>query len=94
MPGPTGLDILPAVKRLQPEVIIIVITAFGSEEVWRQSLQKGATAYLEKPIRFYRLKALIQELVSPGKKEQGDEIRGEKETEQVLAWDKAQVQKT
>jgi two-component system response regulator PilR (NtrC family) len=76
MPGPTGLDILPAVKRLQPEVAIIVITAFGSEEVRRQSLQKGATAYLEKPIHSYRLKALIQNLVSPGKIAQKEEIRG------------------
>lgn len=76
MPGPTGLDILPAVKRLRPEVVIVVLTAFGSEEVFRQSVQKGATAYLEKPIHFYRLKALIQELVSPRKGESRKEIRG------------------
>jgi DNA-binding NtrC family response regulator len=76
MPGPTGLDILPAVKRLRPEVVIVVITAFGSEEVFRQSVQKGATAYLEKPIHFYRLKALIQELVSSRKGESRKEIRG------------------
>jgi len=33
MPELTGLDILPGIRKLQPEASIIVITAFGSEEV-------------------------------------------------------------
>ena len=33
MPGLTGLDILPGIRRLQPKAYVIVITAFGSEEV-------------------------------------------------------------
>ncbi|MGO8990845.1 MAG: response regulator [bacterium] len=64
MPGLTGLDILPGIKKLQPETCIIVITAFGSEEVRRKSFDRGATAYLEKPINMNRLKTLIQEMVS------------------------------
>ena len=68
MPGLTGLDILPGIKKLQPEVSIIVITAFGNEEVRLKSLNRGATAYLEKPIRTNRLKILIQEIVSTKEK--------------------------
>ncbi len=64
MPGLTGLDILPGIKKLQPQASVIVITAFGSEEVRRQSLSRGATAYLEKPIHLERLKTLVQEMVS------------------------------
>lgn len=63
MPGSSGLDILPRLKRLQPETPIIVITAFGSEEVYRRAFERGATAYLEKPIHLHKLKTLIHELV-------------------------------
>ena len=68
MPGLTGLDILPGIKKLQPETCVIVITAFGSEEVRRKCFDRGATAYLEKPINMSRLKTLIQEMVSTKEK--------------------------
>jgi DNA-binding response OmpR family regulator len=68
MPGLTGLDILPGMRKLQPEVSIIVITAFGSEEVHRRAFEKGATAYLEKPIHFNKLRTLIHEMISSREK--------------------------
>ena len=75
MPGLTGLDILPGIKKLQPEVPVIVITAFGSEEVYRRSIERGAAVYLEKPIRTNKLKTLIHEMVfSKGKMTGGKEV--------------------
>jgi len=68
MPGLTGLDILPGIKKLQPETSIIVITAFGSEEVHRRAFERGATAYLEKPIHFHKLRELVNEMVSSKEK--------------------------
>jgi DNA-binding NtrC family response regulator len=64
MPGLTGLDILPVIRRLRPEAPVIVITAFGNEEIRRRSVEKGATGYLEKPIHMDKLKALVHEMVS------------------------------
>ena len=63
MPGLTGLDILPRMRRLKPETPIIVMTAYGSDDVRRRSLERGATAYLEKPIRLDKLGTLIREEV-------------------------------
>jgi DNA-binding NtrC family response regulator len=68
MPGLTGLDILPGIKKLHPDTFIIVITAFGSEEVYRRSLARGAAAYLEKPIHLDKLRTLIHEMVSSKEK--------------------------
>ncbi len=65
MPGLTGLDILPGIRKLQPEVPIIVITAFGSEEIRQRALERGATAYLEKPVHFNTLRSLVCEMVYP-----------------------------
>ena len=64
MPGLTGLEILPGMKKLQPEAPVIVITAFGSEEVQRKAFEKGANAYLEKPIHLQKLRRLIHDMVS------------------------------
>ena len=64
MPGLTGLDILPGIKKLQPEAPVIVITAFGSEEIQRKAFEKGANAYLEKPIHFQKLTTLIHDMFS------------------------------
>ena len=63
MPGLTGLDILPGIRRLRPEAPIIVITAFGSQEAYRRSFERGATGYLEKPIHMNKLRTLIHETI-------------------------------
>jgi len=64
MPNLTGLDILARIKRLKPQTPVIVITAFGSDQVYRKSLERGATAFLEKPVHFDQLRMLIHETVS------------------------------
>ncbi len=68
MPGLTGLDLLPRIKKLQPRAPVIVITAFGSEQVQKRSFEKGATGYLEKPIHIHKLRGLIHEMISPKEK--------------------------
>ncbi len=72
MPGLTGLDILSAVKKFQLEMPVIVITAFGGEEVHHRSIARGADGYLEKPIHFHKLRSLIHDLVSPKEKMEGE----------------------
>ena len=64
MPGLTGLDIIPEMKKLRPEASIIVMTSFRNEEVHRRSLEKGAGGYLEKPIHIKKLETLIHEMLS------------------------------
>jgi YesN/AraC family two-component response regulator len=41
MPGLTGLDILPRIMKIQPEVATTMITAFGTEEIRRKDLREG-----------------------------------------------------
>ena len=72
MPGLTGFDILSAIKKLELGMPVIVITAFGGEEIFQRSMARGADGYLEKPILFPKLKLLIHELVSPKEKIGGD----------------------
>ena len=63
MTGLSGLDILPGLKTLQPRTSVIAITAFGSEEVRRKALTRGADLYLEKPIRLEDLRRLVHRIL-------------------------------
>jgi two-component system, NtrC family, response regulator PilR len=49
--GGDGLDVLRKVKEQQPHTEVIVMTAFGSEEVRERALELGALCYLEKSPR-------------------------------------------
>jgi CheY-like chemotaxis protein len=59
MPGMTGLEMLPKVKEIRPEVPVIMITAYGDADTRRKALESGATGLLTKPIDFALLREEI-----------------------------------
>jgi CheY-like chemotaxis protein len=59
MPGMTGLEMLPKVRQLRPEVPVIMITAYGDPETRRKAIEGGATGLLTKPIDFTLLRQEI-----------------------------------
>jgi CheY-like chemotaxis protein len=61
MPGMTGLEMLPKVREMRPEVPIIMITAYGDPETRRKATEGGATGLLTKPIDFGLLRAEIEQ---------------------------------
>src|SRR5262245_56672794 len=65
MPGMTGLEMLPKVKELRPDVPVIMITAYGDADTKRRALEKGASGLLTKPIDFVQLREEIDTRVAP-----------------------------
>jgi CheY-like chemotaxis protein len=59
MPGMSGLDMLPKVRELRPDVPVIMITAYGDAETRRKAIEGGATGLLTKPIDFALLREEI-----------------------------------
>jgi CheY-like chemotaxis protein len=59
MPGMTGLEMLPKVKALRPDVPVIMITAYGDPETKRKAIEGGAEGLLAKPIDFTLLREEI-----------------------------------
>jgi CheY-like chemotaxis protein len=59
MPGMTGLEMLPKVRAMRPDVPVIMITAYGDAETRRKAIEGGATGLLTKPIDFTLLREEI-----------------------------------
>jgi DNA-binding NtrC family response regulator len=59
MPGMTGLEMLPKVKEMRPEVPVIMITAYGDPDTKRKAMENGASGLLTKPIDFTLLREEI-----------------------------------
>ena len=50
MPDLSGIDLLKASKQLNPEVPVVLITAYGSIDSAVEAMKAGAYDYLAKPI--------------------------------------------
>jgi len=50
MPGMGGLDTLKEIKKINPEIAVIMVTALIDEELAKQALQWDADGYMTKPI--------------------------------------------
>jgi two-component system response regulator RegA len=49
MPGPSGLELVRALKRLEPQTRIVVFTGYASVTTAIEAIKLGATHYLAKP---------------------------------------------
>ena len=55
-----GLEVLPALVKLDPEVIVFMMTAFGDVKTAVAAIKAGAFDYLHKPFEFDELDLLLQ----------------------------------
>jgi len=59
MPGSTGLDVLAAARRTDPEISVILMTAQASLQSAMQAVNEGAYYYLQKPFQNEELLAIV-----------------------------------
>ncbi len=57
-----GLEILNYIKQYNPTTPVIIMTAYGSDEIKEDAYRRGAFFYYEKPIDLNHLISKIQEL--------------------------------
>ncbi|TSK08178.1 MAG: sigma-54-dependent Fis family transcriptional regulator [Geobacter sp.] len=55
-----GIDVLKALKELDPELLVIIITGYGSVESAVESLQLGAFHYMKKPFKADALRLIVK----------------------------------
>jgi len=59
MPGMDGMQVLKEVKRINPEIDVVIITAYGTIETAVDAMKAGAIDYINKPIEFEELLLLV-----------------------------------
>jgi len=59
MPGTDGLELLRRAQALHPEVVCILLTAYGSVETAVEAMKQGAYDFLTKPVNLDHLDMLI-----------------------------------
>lgn len=59
MPGMSGMDLLRKVREDYPEVIVVVLTAFGTVESAVEAIKLGAHDYIIKPVSADSLKLVV-----------------------------------
>ncbi|OIO05121.1 MAG: hypothetical protein COX65_05370 [Elusimicrobia bacterium CG_4_10_14_0_2_um_filter_56_8] len=52
MPGKSGLEVLEAIRKINPSAKVIMVTAVEQDEINSQILSKGAAAIIYKPFSF------------------------------------------
>jgi DNA-binding NtrC family response regulator len=65
--GQEGLDLLRAVRQLEPELPVIVMTAWGTVDVAVTAMREGASDFIEKPWDNQRLLSVLRNQVELGR---------------------------
>ncbi len=74
MPDMTGYDVLLEMKKINPAIDVILMTAYGNIETAVEAMKAGASSYLQKPVNLDELDVLIdrallgKQIVSENKK--------------------------
>jgi DNA-binding NtrC family response regulator len=63
MPDKTGLEVLQAVKEINPEIDFIIITAYGTVEDAVKAIRNGAYDYISKPVDLDELDLILNRLL-------------------------------
>ena len=60
MPGTDGLSLLREVKKVRPEIPVMMVTAYGDDERRRRATELGAAEFLTKPVDFVSLRVRLR----------------------------------
>ncbi len=60
MPDRSGLDLLRSLRQAQPDVVVIMITAFATTETALAAMKEGAYDYITKPFKVDEIKLVVK----------------------------------
>ncbi len=64
MPGPTGVELIDAARRAHPNLLVVLMTAFGDNFTEIESVRRGAVGYITKPFEADDIAGLVDKILS------------------------------
>ena len=61
LPDGDGMDILSEIKRITPDPLVIIISAYGSEERRQDAKKKGVHSFIDKPLTEEKILSTIKQ---------------------------------
>ena len=62
MPGMNGVDVLKEIKRTNPKIAVVIISAYGTIERAVEAMEAGAFYYITKPVELDKLLILLDHI--------------------------------
>ena len=81
MPKMNGLEILLEIKKVLPQIPVIMITAYGTINNAVEAMKKGAADYILKPFSFEELDAVVKRALANGRNKETPLKDGQKHKE-------------
>ena len=63
LPGEDGMEVLRLVTQEQPEIRVIIITAYGSIDLAVEAMKLGAVDFLQKPFEVARVREMVHRIL-------------------------------
>jgi CheY-like chemotaxis protein len=64
MPGPDGIATTRGLKALDPEIDVVIATAYASKETRSDCLRNGASDFITKPFTFEALEGVLERVMA------------------------------
>ncbi len=76
LPGRSGIDVLEACRQIDPNMPVVVMTAYGTVHTAVEAMKQGAADFLEKPVEIDDLFRLVASLVGESSTEASLNVPG------------------
>ncbi len=63
MPGMTGLETLQAIKQIDKNIPVVIMTAYGTMETTMTAMRLGAHDFLSKPVELNQIRSLVKRIL-------------------------------
>ena len=63
MPEKDGIDVLKEIKEIQPDIVVIIMTAYGTIDTAVEAMKLGAYDYITKPFKMSKVKTIIKRIL-------------------------------
>jgi two-component system response regulator FlrC len=87
MPGMTGMEVLKSVKKMSPDVPVILITAYGTVSTAVEAMKVGAAEFIMKPFSLDDLEAVVKNVLNAFETKKPDEKKASPAASDIVTQD-------